>query len=130
MNESDKLLNSLLISIKKNSINSIKEVKDNTLQFLDKNKSDNLHSLIVNASNRGYSAFEWIDFLGVGGINFKFAISWAYKVVKEQGLDNIIEPYYNHISHRLGITIKRNLLENSEIMALSLELRDTKIEKK
>ena len=117
---------SLLTNIKINYDNANNEVEDHTLHFLQKYKKDNLLEMMIKASKRGYSAVEWIDFWGVGGIDSKITIKWAYGIIKEQGLDTIIEPYHNNFNHRLGITIHRNLLGKQKMVALSMELQNKK----
>lgn len=120
----------LLSDVNDNYGNAKYEIKEHTLTFLEKHRSDNILELLKNASNRGYSAVEWIDLWGVGGMNSKITIKWANDVIKEKNLDQIIEPYYNNIHHRLGITIKRNLLSKRKIMALPMELRNKTISRK
>jgi len=107
MNEPSKIIKELLCNIENNSENAKTEIKNHTLNFLQRHKSDNLLELIQNASKRGYSGTEWIDFWGVGGMNSDVIIKWAYSIIKEQKIESIIEPYYNNINHRLGILIKR-----------------------
>ena len=117
-------INTLLKNIENNSDNALKEVEEHTLNFLQKYKADNLLEMLIKATERGYSAVEWIDFWGVGGIDSKITIKWAYGIIKKQNLDEIIEPYHNNVNHRLGITIKRKLLGKQKILALPMELRN------
>lgn len=107
MNDLSDNIEKLLCDINTNSNNAIQEIETHTLTFLQQYKNDNLLDLIQKASKRGYSGIEWIDFWGVGGINSDVIIKWAYNIIVEQELREIIEPYYNNINHRLGILIKR-----------------------
>ena len=129
MNNIPKSFENILVNIQNNYENAKNEIKNNTLQFLQMYKNYNLFHLIENCTNRGYSGFEWIDFWGVGGINSEIIIEWAYEIVNEQKLDTIIEPYFNNINHRLGISIKRNFL-NDKSLFLPIELQKKYIDNK
>ena len=122
-----KSVEELLSNVQNNYENAKNEIKNNTLYFLQKHKNDNLFNLIQNSTSRGYSGVEWIDFWGVSGMNSDIIIEWACNVVSYQQLDSIIEPYYNNINHRLGITIKRIYLKNKPLF-LPIELRKEIIE--
>jgi hypothetical protein len=126
MNNNSKLFKKILVNIQNNYENAKNEIKNNTLYFLQKYKNDNLFNLIQISTNRGYSGVEWIDFWGVSGMSSEIIIEWAYKVVKEQQLDSIIEPYFNNVNHRLGISIKRTYLKNKPLF-LSIELQKNDI---
>jgi hypothetical protein len=118
MDKLKKILNNININKKKSS----EEIKEHTLIFLEKYKNDNLLDLIEQASQRGYSGIEWINFFGLGGMDSNIIIEWSYNVIIEQKLEKIIEPYYNNINHRLGISIKRCYI-NYKPMFLPMELR-------
>ena len=118
MDKLKKILNNININKKK----SLEEIKEHTLIFLEKYKNDNLLELIEQASQRGYSGIEWINFFGLGGMDSNIIIEWSYNIIIEQKLEKIIEPYYNNINHRLGISIKRCYI-NYKPMFLPMELR-------
>ena len=126
MNNNSKLFKKILVNIQNNYETAKNEIKNNTLYFLQKYKNDNLFNLIQISTNRGYSGVEWIDFWGVSGMSSEIIIEWAYKVIKEQQLDSIIEPYYNNVNHRLGISIKRTYIKNKPLF-LSIELQKNDI---
>ena len=117
MDKLKKILNNININKKKSS----EEIKEHTIIFLEKYKNDNLLDLIEQASQRGYSGIEWINFFGLGGMDSNIIIEWSYNVIIEQKLEKIIEPYYNNINHRLGISIKRCCI-NYNPMFLPMEL--------
>lgn len=121
MTNPDKIIKDLLNNIEEKSRNAKKEIEEHTLQFLKKYESNNLLQLIENATKRGYSGAEWIDFWGVGGMDTKVIVKWANNIIKEQKLEKVIEPYYNNINHRLGISIKRCYF-NGKLVFLPLEL--------
>jgi hypothetical protein len=127
MNNISTLFEKILVNIQNNYENAKNEIKNNTLYFLQKYKNDNLLNLIQISTNRGYSGVEWIDFWGVSGMSSEIIIEWAYEIVKEQQLDYIIEPYYNNVNHRLGISIKRTYLKNKPLF-LPIELKKINIE--
>ena len=118
------LIHILLCNLKNNKDNAENEIKVHTLKFLKQYRTDNLIDLIQKATRRGYSGVEWIDFWGVGGMNSNVIIKWAYEVIMEQKLDTVIEPYYNNINHRLGISIKRCYV-NGKSKFLPMELHNT-----
>lgn len=122
MNDLSDKIEKLLCDINTNSNNAIQEIETHTLTFLQQYKNDNLLDLIQKASKRGYSGIEWIDFWGVGGMNSDVIIKWAYNIIVEQELREIIEPYYNNINHRLGILIKRCYIHGNPRF-LPMELR-------
>lgn len=122
MNDLSDNIEKLLCDININSNNAIQEIETHTLTFLQQYKNDNLLDLIQKASKRGYSGIEWIDFWGVGGMNSDVIIKWAYNIIVEQELREIIEPYYNNINHRLGILIKRCYIHGNPRF-LPMELR-------
>jgi len=122
MNDLSDNIEKLLCDINTNSNNAIQEIETHTLIFLQQYKNDNLLDLIQKASQRGYSGIEWIDFWGVGGMNSDVIIKWAYNIIVEQKLREIIEPYYNNINHRLGILIKRFYIHGKPRF-LPMELR-------
>ena len=76
MNDTNKIIKELLNNIGENSGNAVEEIEQHTLHFLQKYESDNLLELIQNASRRGYSGVEWVDFWGVGGMNTTIIIQW------------------------------------------------------
>jgi len=123
MTDTNTLIHTLLCDINNNEENSIYEIKVHTLTFLNQYRNDNLTELIKKATQRGYSGIEWIDFWGVGGINYELTIQWAYEIIMEQKLNMIIEPYYNNVNHRLGISIKRYYVKG-KLRFLPIELYD------
>jgi hypothetical protein len=125
MNNSTKSFEQILLNIQKNYESAQNEIKNNTLYFLNKYRNDNLYNLLQNSTNRGYSGVEWIDFWGFGGMSSEIIIEWAYQIIKEQKLDFIIEPYYNNINYRLGISVKRTYLKNKPLF-LPIELQKIK----
>jgi tRNA A58 N-methylase Trm61 len=92
------------------------ELKIFTLTFLEVHWFDNLSNLIEKAVNKGYVAAEWIDLLTVGIFDPETIIEWAYKVIKNQGLKGVLEPYYNNVNHRLGIILNRSVLKNKGLL--------------
>lgn len=124
----EKLVNIAILKIDE----AQKEIKEYTLNLLGDHWYDNLSALIENAISRGFVAAEWIDFWGVGSIDPQTTIKWAYDVIKNQGLKEIVEPYYNNVNHRLGIVINRSILERRNMMTkgrfltLPMELRKKK----
>jgi hypothetical protein len=136
MDKSCIIIKGLLDNININQGKAIEEIKNHTLYFLKKYECDNLLELIQYASKKGYDSIEWIDFWGVGGMHLDIIITWAYTVIKKQKMELIIEPYYNNINHRLGISIKRcHIMDKfkkshnnniSPIVTLSMELQKTK----
>lgn len=125
MNDSGEIIKDLLNNIKKGSENAENEIKKHTLHFLKNYESNKLLQLIKNATLRGYSGVEWIDFWGVGGMDTKIIVKWAYYIIKKQKLDNIIEPYYNNVNQRLGISIKRECFnEKPHLLFLPLEFKN------
>ena len=70
--------------------------------------------MIEEAVSRGYIAVEWIDFWGMGTLQPKIIVEWAHKAINNQGLNHLIEPFYNNITRRLGIILKRELLEKEK----------------
>lgn len=92
------------------------EIKNFTLKLLESHWFDNLSNMITQATNRGFVAIEWIDFWGVGIIDSQITIDWAYKVIYNQGMKDIIEPYYNNINHRLGIILNRTILQEKKLL--------------
>ena len=70
------MIQTLLSRIQKNSENAKEELKNHTLHFLRKNESEKLLPLVQHAADRGYSAIEWIDFWGIGGINHKIVVKY------------------------------------------------------
>ena len=113
--------------------NSIKELNQYAEQIIGSHKNDKLLQLLEISVNRGYSGFEWIDFLGCGVMDKNFAITWANKIIKNQNLEHIIEPYFNNSTWRLGIVLSRKVLKKHELLKentfipLPLELRDWKL---
>jgi hypothetical protein len=116
------IIKELLNNIKNND-NAISEIKNHTVCFLKQHENDNLLKLIKNATLRGYSGIEWIDFWGVGGIDLDIIINSAYNIIRKQNLETIIEPYYNNVNHRLGITIKRCYYKK-KLKSLPIELQN------
>lgn len=136
MDNSCIIIKGLLDNININHGKATEEIKNHTLYFLKQYECDNLLELIQYASKKGYDSIEWIDFWGVGGMQFDIIITWAYTVIKKQKMELIIEPYYNNINHRLGISIKRcHVMDKfkksynhniSPIVTLPMELQKTK----
>lgn len=129
MSESNQLKD--FISTARNNVaNAQQEIKRYTLNLLENHWYDNLSNLIEDATKRGFVAAEWIDFWGVGSIDPQTTIIWAYDVIQNQGLKGIIEPYYNNVSHRLGIVLDRSTLESYDMLqqgsflTLPLELQN------
>jgi hypothetical protein len=124
------LLSELIQKAKINIDNAKQEIKIHTLNLIESHWFDNLLSLIENATSRGYFAAEWIDFWGVSSIDPNIIIGWAYDAIKNQGLKEVIEPYYNNVNNRLGIILNRSILEQNKIdndtpfLTLSMELRE------
>ena len=122
MNNQEIIIKELLNNIKNNN-NAIIEIKKHTEHFLNQHENDNLLELIKSATLRGYSGIEWIDFWGVGGVDLDIIISSAYNIIRKQNLETIIEPYYNNINHRLGITINRCYYKE-KLKSLPIELQN------
>lgn len=124
----DRLTN-LIDRARSNLENARGEIRDFTLNILEDHWYDNLSNIVDDAVSRGYVASEWIDFWGVGSIDPPTTIKWAYDVIRNQGMEEMIEPYYNNVNHRLGIVLKRdvleekNMLERGNFLTLPLELR-------
>lgn len=122
-------LNNLIETARDNLENAQGEIRNFTLNILEDHWYDNLLNIVEDAVQRGYVASEWIDFWGVGSIDPPTTTKWAYDVINNQGLEELIEPYYNNVNHRLGIVLKRNVLEEKgmlkrgNFMTLPLELR-------
>ena len=123
--EKSSLITELIKNIKYNFKNANTEIKNHTLNFLQTYEYDNLLELIKLATKKGYSGIEWIDFWGIGGLDSDIIIQWAYKVIKKQNLYEIIEPYYNNINYRLGISLKRKYI-TGKLLFLPMELQNTK----
>jgi hypothetical protein len=117
MASNTKKVNELVNKARENVTNAQQEIKVYTLNLLEQHWYDNLSNLVENATNRGFVAAEWIDFWGVGSVDPQTTISWAYDVIKNQGLNDIIEPYYNNVSHRLGIVLNRSVLESQGMLS-------------
>lgn len=116
----------------KNISSAHKEIEDYTFNILKDHWYDNLENLIEEATKRGFVGIEWIDFWGQGSIDTDTTIKWANTAIKHQELQNVIEPYYNNINHRLGLVLKRNvlqekgLLKNGNFMSLPMEIQKKK----
>jgi hypothetical protein len=122
MNNITKSFEQILLNIQNNYESAQNEIKNNTLYFLNKYRNNNLSNMLQISTNRGYSGVEWIDFWGVGGMSSEIIIEWAYQIIKEQHLDSIIEPYYNNVNYRLGVSIKRKYLKKKPLF-LPIELQ-------
>jgi hypothetical protein len=125
MNNQTIIIKELLNNIENNNNNAIIEITNHTVYFLQQHENDNLLDLIHSATQRGYSGIEWIDFWGVGGVDLNILIKSAYNIIIKQKLEKIIEPYYNNVNHRLGITIKR-CYHKKKLKSLPIELRNIK----
>jgi hypothetical protein len=118
-----------LIQIAKSNNNKAKEeIRKYTLNLLQDHWYDNLSNMIDSAVNRGFFAVDWINFWGLGIIDTDLTIRWAYDCIKHQGMEDILEPFYNNSNHRLGIMLNRKILENEKIknenfLVLSFELQ-------
>ena len=107
------------------------ELQEYALQLLNTHRYDNLSALLEKAVHRGYSGFEWIDFLGCSVMDKKIALSWARKVIRDQKLDVVVEPFFNTNTNRLGIVLIRDALKKYNLVCdkktfcpLPLELRE------
>lgn len=122
-------LKDLVNNAKKNRENATEEIRKLTVSVLEDHYFDNLQSMIENATERGFVAVEWITFEGISSIDMKMVIQWATKVIRRQGLKDIVEPYYNNQSNRLGICLlnsyleKEGMLTESKFITLPLEIR-------
>jgi hypothetical protein len=111
--------------------NARREIREYTISILTPHWYDSLSALIEKAVKRGYTGVEWIDFLSAGALDTEEVIRWAYKVIKQQGLSNVIEPYFNNSTRRLGIMINRVKVKEHHLLSkkgqfypLPLELRE------
>lgn len=116
--------------------NAEQELKAYALHLLNAHHYDNLSALLEKAVHRGYSGFEWIDFLGCSVMDKKVALTWARQVIVDQKMDTIVEPFFNSNTNRLGIVLVRdamtkyNLVCNKKTFCpLPLELREWKMPK-
>lgn len=113
------------------SANATKEIEIYNIHILNNHRYDNISTFIEKAVERGFGAVEWIDFMGCGVIDKQTALIWARKVIKDQNLEGVVEPYFNSSTKRLGIVLSRkalrkyNLLSSSNtFLSLPLELRE------
>jgi hypothetical protein len=129
--EAEQKANRLAKIAKENQANAQRELRNYTIQVLNSHRYDNLGTLIEMAVKRGFAGVEWIDFLGCGVMDKQTAISWAKKVIIDQKLKDVVEPYFNCSTSRLGIVLTRDALRTHNLVIdrniftpLPLELRE------